>query len=440
MLVDIRNYKTIKHLKFEFDGFASIVGQNFVGKSGIVGAIVACLTNSVDKGAVRDGENFIEVSITRNDLNIHWHYEEGNTYYIINGQEYKKLNGAVPPPILEAGYGSIAVADEKVHLWYIEQFFPLFVVDKDRSNFATDLLASIFKFDSVYKALDMCRKELRDANSLVKSDNLSLLAAQDRLAPLLPLESIVPAVSDLHAQSELLIHLDAQLTKLELWSEILDNGKKDIAALMPVRNLQLCDLTEAEGLYNSFNRVSRLEESYRTAASSFVKLKPAGSLAVDPDINELSKMLSEYSKVDTFLDRISAAERTLAGLAGVKDLPTDLDVSGIQVSLDKLTRVTRLLSSYEDASKAYSALKGVPALGAVDSSVLDTVVALEKELATVSSFYSSLVLYAEEVKSAKAGLASLDSELNTALEQLSEFSSCPTCGKEIDAKEYAHAH
>ena len=438
MKVEIRNYKTIKHMKFEFDGFASIVGENFIGKSGIVGAILACLTNTVDKTAVRDGETFIEVDIERKGLNIHWHYEEGNTYYIVNGQEYKKLNGAVPPPIIDAGYGPITVADEKVYLWFIEQFYPMFVMDRDRSNFATDLLASIFKFDAVYKALDLCRKELRDSNSAVKAANLSLLSANDKLSPALPLETVLPSVQELVSKAAELEKLSHDVEQIDTWLAIVTDGKRAITSLAPVRSIQDVDTSGLEEAERKARLAGYLHDSLQNTMTVYSRLKSVKELPADPSTSLIEEHIKELEALSKMHEIYDGACRVLSALEQVDSIPATPSLDAYATLLEEARVVSEKSSLLDSAKKEYiryAKVSSIPIVPEIDEEEVSKRIA---EIAAIDGLLKRLTDFAGDVKEARSGIAEVDSQFNVLLEQMSEYKSCPTCGTALSNHEATH--
>ena len=156
--IEITNYESIDHTKIVVDGLTTIVGRNYLGKSSILRAINAALTNKDGTDFISWGKTFCEVHIKFPDLDILWHKENGKNYYKINGKEYTKIGRGDPPKeILDAGFKPLEIGDKKINLNYAVQFFPLFLVDKKDSKSA-DILTSVYGLDCIYKAIDLCNK------------------------------------------------------------------------------------------------------------------------------------------------------------------------------------------------------------------------------------------------------------------------------------------
>ena len=480
MIVEIRNYKTIKHMKFEFSGFASIVGQNFIGKSAVVGAIVSALSNSMDKTSIRDGEDFSEVSFIRGDLDLFWHYEEGNTFYIINGQEYKKLNGGLPPPLVAAGYAPLAVADEKEYLWYIPQFNPLFVVDRDRSNFSTELLATIFKFDSVYKALDLCKKEIREVAATAKLRETDLSTAREALSPVLPLEEVLPRVSSVISEAKSLGALAEEVGLLDSWILSISSGRDVLSKLLPVRKVPDISIDGYQALAEEYKAVSALSSSLGRAVAAYKSLLPVKGLSSSPDtaavsalveecaalgahaqalssadsiykkllpikklgpapvVATVSSLLGDLKVVSALSSRLVESEEEVKALSGVPSISSVQSVDLVASILSGLTKVTELNDRLVASSVALSRLHQVSKIPAIDQEVVEKIQLLLTELGSLSSYSSSLKTAGSELKVARDGLATATAEYDRLFDELSAYKSCPTCGQTLNHEGPTH--
>lgn len=445
MKIEIRNYKTIKHLCFEFTGFASIVGQNFIGKSAIAGALAACLQNSIDKTAIRDGESFCEVLFEREGLSVFWHYEESNTYYLINGSLFEKLDGALPPPLLEAGYSPVSAGGEKEYLWYIEQFKPLFVVHKDKSNFSTDLLASIFKFDSVYKALDLCRKEIKSTKALEKLRSEDLKQARSEMVQVQRIEDLLPAISQVESLAATVRTLGASVSSMQSFTQRLSVSRSEASRLRGVPAIPDVSANGiAEGISEVASAASKLS-LMKSAAISVRALKPVSSIqdlslemsAAGDALRGLSSAkitAGQYHKVESF---IGLAKQAL-GSSGIDPVQP----SAIQEGLARLVAGRALLASTRKARKAAVSIDEALKRSA-DNTASESVSAIKAAIAGLPDARRLLA----EMRSAEALVAQATKELSSAeekssqlFESLREFKACPLCNQPYDAdKDCKHA-
>lgn len=173
--VDITNFQSIKNASFKFEGFTTIIGRNFIGKSAVLRAINAALTNQQGTDFIRWGEKYCEVKIKTKDIDILWHKEDNNNFYKINNEDvYDKVGNQPPPkPVIDSGFGILSVGKEKINLFYARQFMPLFLIDRLDAKSA-DLLISIYGLDKLYKAIDLCAKDQRENSNLLKLRKIDL--------------------------------------------------------------------------------------------------------------------------------------------------------------------------------------------------------------------------------------------------------------------------
>ena len=445
MKLEIRNYKTIKHLCFEFTGFASIVGQNFIGKSAIAGALAACLQNSIDKTAIRDGEDYCEVLFEREGLSVFWHYEESNTYYLVNGEKFDKLDGTLPTPLVEAGYTPVSSGSEKEYLWYIEQFKPLFVVHKDKSNFSTDLLASIFKFDSVYKALDLCRKEIKSTKALEKLRTEDLKKARRDMVQVQRVEDLLPEIERTEALASGVRALGIEATSMRSISDRLRVAKEEASLL---RGVPAVPVVEAGTLSDDIAALasdSRRLASMKSAAQLVRSLKPtqdlqdlsqhkesvAGLLQVQVSA---SALVNEYRSAETLTKSLEVA---LAS-SELDRSPYDLLGKGLSdVKAGRaLLKELRLAKAYAETVKASLEGSTDPSLGGLVASIADVLSGLpdlRRMCAEKGAVESEVARLTQELSAAER-------ESKALFDDLKEFKACPLCNKPYDAEtECAHA-
>ena len=165
--ITIKNFQSIKKLKFTIDGFTVIVGKNNIGKSAIIRAIKSALTNQSGNEFIRRGEKYTEVKIKKDKLNIEWK-KGASTTYKINDQNFSKLNRAIPQPLIDAGFNKMEIGDQKISPIIASQFQPLFLINKN-GGVITDVLANLYKIDTLSIADDLCLKELRSQKSFLKT-------------------------------------------------------------------------------------------------------------------------------------------------------------------------------------------------------------------------------------------------------------------------------
>jgi hypothetical protein len=461
LTVEIVNYKTIEKVRFEFEGFASIVGRNRVGKSAILGAIRACLTNTVDKGAIRRGCTFTEVRLVHDhsSLDCFWHYEEGGTYYIVNGKTFEKLNGAIPPPLLALGFGPLEAGEEKVHLWDVKQFKSLFLVDEGRSNFATDLLAKILKIDAVYKAKDLVAKDGKEARAKHKIRKADLVEAENSVNALSRFPGIEKSLAGIGASFVALEAREASVTLAKGLQASLGATRTEAVALNKVRTVPAPSQAPAQASLASLAKGSRLFGSWTTGKKELQAL--AGVKGVPEVAPPL--MASEHAKAlaaaQVLLARKNACLTDIAVLEAHAEAvePRFRDLAPRSAKLEILHEAVRALQEAEDAISGLALVDAVPTVGdAPDTSAPVALKALLARLKEAAKEHRVLQrstglriqegtppgklqsLRALRDSAVEAGAMLVPLLVESSKELLSEFETCPLCGSTLE--EGAHAH
>lgn len=188
MKVRIKNVQSIKSIDFEIKGFTCIVGKSNIGKSSILRAIRSLFKNK--SGIVRKGSDYAEVDLEDLDLNIHWERGKNKNHYKINGKEFNKMNREIPPPILEAGIKEIKVGNSKIDLQTNNQFYPLFLVDKNGRE-AAEVISMVSRLDVISKASRLCAKDLKTDKGKLKYKRDEYVEIEEHLEKFFQLDDVL---------------------------------------------------------------------------------------------------------------------------------------------------------------------------------------------------------------------------------------------------------
>jgi DNA repair ATPase RecN len=385
--VEITNYESIDHAVLEVNGFTSVVGPNYSGKSAAMRAINAALTNRQGTEFIRWGETFCEVKITSPGLELLWHKEEGNNFYVINGNTYKKIGRDDPPEELsKLGYGSIKLSGQKHNLHYAEQFSPLFLVDEENTKTA-DLVASVYGLDRLYKAAELCSKDQRANSSLMKIRAKDLENVREDLAKFEGLDDVV-------AESERLSSEHARIGDLER------------------------GIGEAKAFLQSM-------ESMATVCN---RIKPALQIGI-PSSSDLLAAIEQCGKAKSLQLRLESTSSDVEALSSVSKIEVPSS-DPLQDYLAAYQKALRLHTSYEMVSKEEEALRPVSGISVPDSGV-EAIGGLLKQVTLLKSFHSTLLTGKESLGALTSAIAACDAELSEVDEQKSKFTHCPLCNQEL---------
>lgn len=373
--VEITNYESITHTKFQIEGFTTLIGRNYLGKSSVLRAINAALTNKDGTDFISWGQSFCEVHIIFPDLDVLWHKEDGNNFYRINGKEYTKIGRGTPPQeILDAGYRPISIGDLKVNLNYAVQFFPLFLVDK-RDSKSADILTSVYGLDRIYRAIGLCNKEQRSNSDLLKLREKDLVMVGRGMEKFKPFPDIAAKLPDLKNKKKELEKEEADIKKIQLWGVNLRTLSIQARRLKPVSDIVI---PEPQKITEDIGELQKLVQ-YNTSVnqiSIFLKrIKPVQDITLpEKNVSDIKALFSEYQKLFVWNNTHKKLSDEIARLDSIKkvkiptptvdmeDIPKlkqtfdrvkalSSEVKGLQVSIGNLTaeieKVEKELDSFD---------------------------------------------------------------------------------------------
>lgn len=370
--VVIKNYKTIKFLEFDIDKYTILIGKNFIGKSAAIHAIVAALKNSEGTGFIRHGERFSEVSLSFGDDKIVWHREEGNNFYVITyqgvTQEFSKMTkGEVPKPIIDMGFGPIVVSKEKTYLWYAKQFQTLFLIDRPKTDFSTDLIASVANLDVLYKASDLVKKDITSNKSTLKVRYLDLNDAKGVLKNFEPLEEYNKKkviVEDLYKKCTA---LDLDLNVVENFQKELSNCASSLRTLGPITKLGKLETNSINAIYRDLEKVTSLSENFDMYSLMVSKLSSIDRIKDSSEFcNKIKDSLNVLIRIHNLSNDLYSAAVSVRKLAPVASIPQiSIEPSYIKKLIQDIEHISNLEVDFLSSSKEVSHLSNVDRLKSI---------------------------------------------------------------------------
>lgn len=427
--VEIINFQSIKHLAFEFEGFSTIVGPNYIGKSALLRAINAALTNRAGVDFIRWGETFCEVKIKRPGLDLLWHKEEGRNFYIINNQRYDKIGRGEVPPILETlRYNPVKIGAEKLDLLYADQFNPLFMVDR-RGSASTDLLTSIYKLDQIYKAKELCDKDLKVNKGLIGFKEKDLAFSEKDIQRMLPFPGIKEQFGDLGSKKKDIERVEAEICALKVFIQKLSEGTDRYRKLKGIEKV----IIPSEGL------VSKTKEEVNKVLSFNTKLElqtlKVGKLSFIKNLPEVSvgpveTVFLSTKEVKQFLDNLSVSASKVRKLSVINSIV----VKSADPELENFPKVVSSLKSFENKLQVLS--KSVRGLSPVKDLEISTIPDLDLGLLSkLDAYQKGMGVSVVEITTLRTGLSQIDTELDKISVSLDKYPNCPACGSQVE-----HAH
>lgn len=210
--IEITDFQSIEHVVLEVNGFAALVGRSNIGKSAVIRAVKAVLTNAQGTRDVRHGPDCARllrdmkhckckarVQLTGPGYDILWEKGDADSRYTVNGALYE----AVPkgfPEFLRPWFHPVRVGDESVMIQVADQFDPMFLLDASGPAVA-DVLSDVVKLDRINVASRLVEKDRRDATSTIKVRDKDLQRLHTDLSAYSSLDATLHHVEDVTSRS-----------------------------------------------------------------------------------------------------------------------------------------------------------------------------------------------------------------------------------------------
>lgn len=379
--IEIINYESIKHAHIKVDGFTVVTGRNHLGKSAVLRAINAALTNEQGTQFINWDAKYAEIKIKAKDLDLTWHKEEGNNFYIVNGKRLEKVGNEPPPSaISNAGLGLITAGNEKINLHYAEQFFPLFLVDR-RDSKTADLLISIYGLDRLYKSSELCSKDIRKNKSLLKTRQADLESAQRDISRFDGFESVIEIKKQLIAHQKEIFKLESDV-----------NNFKDLLI------------------------------SYQTLAQEYTKAKAVEKVTV-PEYMAINDFYTELGNLKNLSNSLFEIARSLKRIEPIQKVQIK-DTEEIAIKKEEIKDLKELCNMYDNIKKEAQHLEKVKEVSIPE-------IDFDSEIENLEKMQGELILKATEVRTIETQIKEVDNRIKNISSQLDKFDKCPACGADL---------
>lgn len=318
--VEITNFESIRHASFVIDGFTTIVGRNFIGKSSILRAINAALTNASGTNFITWGENFSEIKIKSENISILWHKEDGNNFYKVNGKKRSKVGRDKPPEeIAEAGLGTVPLGKDEVNIAYVEQFFPLFLVDKQDSK-GIDLLTAAYGLDRLYKAVDLCNKDQRSNKDLLRVRNKDLEVLNKEMKKFEGLEDILTKKSNIIKTKKYIEAERVKIDKLKDKFELMKVLSSQVKSMGKIKVVKIPHVAVIRDEINKMDKLSSLNEGMTILAVSLKQIKDIHDIEIPSGIEKLKKSKSDLKGIVDSYRNLQTLKSSVNSLKHIEEI------------------------------------------------------------------------------------------------------------------------
>jgi len=321
--IEITNFQTIAHLKIAIDGFCTLIGKNFIGKSAVLRAINAALTNASGTSFIRWGEKYCEVSIKSNKSDILWHKEQNNNYYVINGTKYDKVgkDSSLPFKALNSlGFGQNDVGNETINLLYASQFNSIFLVDK-RDAKSTDLLTAVYGLDRLYKAIDLCNKDQKNSNDILKLRKKDLEKYSEDLSRFVNFDNVLELKNSIISQNKDLCIVNSELSKIDAYISKATELSLKIKELSNIKNIDIPDNKPLKKLIDDLYKIIIYSEKIQVLDIDIKNLSSINNIEIDTKAyKNISFTIKDINVIDNFINRYNTIIGDIKKLSYVENI------------------------------------------------------------------------------------------------------------------------
>lgn len=274
-----KSFQSWKQFSLKVSGFTIVVGSSNRGKTAIIRALRGVLRNQVSAAFIRHGQKAAELSLLVDggptaDLSRN----AKTTVYTVNGEEYAKLAGEVPPPIQALNVHEISIGSTKLDPTFAGQFDSQFMMDLSPGD-----LNAVFGLFSNTEQLNQGKKNISQSNTEINSQ-AKLLASevQSGYVKMAALGEILAEFEALEpryeASSAAIQSLQTTQDLLTRWREVRKTAKRYRAvAERPLPDT--ARLSERLSLGKQIRQAQRLREyvAVGRAATAMIDLKRMGA-------------------------------------------------------------------------------------------------------------------------------------------------------------------
>ena len=402
--LDLTNFQSIGKANLEFEpGINLIVGQSNSGKTAILRAIKAVVTNpSRAKFYIKKGTDEAVVSIANEGNELMWSRSaKGGSKYNVNGEEYSKLGTSNLFNILEDnGF----VQDDSGNVMNIEGEWDLaFPFDRTPSELFR-LFENIFCVSDSAVILKSFKEEEADS---VKQRTV-LEERHSRLG------EKVKALEDLKAEVDL-EKIEGEVKSFEQDYKIYSTMKADCKELE--FNKRISEITVDDVLPPEHFTLQELEQAYQDSKYLTHVLGEIKFYKSLPEEIDVPQTLTDYLNV----------------VADYKDIKKAVELD--KISFPEDIKITEdLINKYTELVKDVDFLKHAAKVSKITiDKECNVNCTLDKYLETVEDYKEIVKIY-KNCKELKQQYDTISEQLEEYQSKLNSYTVCPLCGHELNGE------
>jgi energy-coupling factor transporter ATP-binding protein EcfA2 len=363
LLVKVENFQSIENLTIEIDGFTALTGRSNIGKSALVRAIRAALTNADGTYFVRhtpacreEGKSdkkckcFSRVQLTSEGFDLTWEKGASISRYRVNGQEYDRPGRGNLDFLDALGLEPVRVGVNTTFIQYAQQFKPIFMLEESGSVVA-ESIADVSKLARVSGAIKLAEKVRRDLQATRKTREKDLQVVGTSLLHYVQFDTFDAQVSKVEGVSS---EVETAGADLALVTSFVSKARDNQARRQDLQGM-LAAVVEEDVTRDAYEEWATLREFVSEAIDlkkRVAHLSPVNSLTV-PELNFNS---SGLRKVAGFIVRLSALKSSSSRLVGKFEVPdlVPLALGPVRTLQTLQKKHSKLLEDLSKLSKEHS--------------------------------------------------------------------------------------
>lgn len=433
--VTVKGFQSIEEVSFSIDGFTALVGRSNIGKSAVVRAVHAALTNALGTDFVRHGEMCARrtrgtkkcrckasVHLQQEGLDLLWEKGDEVNQYTYNGSVFTRVDRGIPD-FLAKDFSLTKVGDRKQLIQVAEQFDPIFLLTQSGTVVA-DVLSDVAKLDDINLAMAEVEKDRREAASTLKVRERDVQQLQARLTQYEGLDEPVALARLVGEKYQAVEALSREHARLEQFCSKLREVGDSLRNLQGVGDINLPDEEPLEASERVFSTLVGYQEALDEKMASVGVLEPVEGLPL-PDPEPLETKASVLAQVFEWSTRVDALKGPLLAwreVEKVKD-PEDDNLQGVPI-------LVQLLSWCSLVQAGSGAVEELELVGLMPELKDDLAEGTEKllQLATFSDQHDTMAALLETLTQDHAEAENLDLDIR---EEWSALGVCPTCSQSL---------
>lgn len=437
--VKIKNFQSVADTDLEIDKFTVIVGKNNKGKSAIVRAIDAALSNKLGSNFIKWGKNETQVNIQNNNLDITWVKNDSAFYKIKDISKdpekvttYTSLKGAVPESITNAGFKKLEVADEKLNPLIAHQFEELFLINRSGS-FVTEVISTLYELNPLNDADTLCQKKLRAAKSLLKTRQTDLENIQEKLQKFDGLEEIKKSFETIKNLNVISEKLKIEINELQLFEKQVFNQTESIKKLEEIKKIKI---PKTDDLYKKLKEyewlISVLKE-FHILKNIVEKLNEIKYIKV-PNTQKVGQLIEEHEWLVTISKNIKTLIISVQNLKKIYEIKIP-DIFKINNLTEELALLNNLVEDLKIKVLSFNKLKiFFPEIQKIKiiSDKLKNINEQVIDIDLLNKIYADFITIKDLVEGLNLQLQTAKNEYSNYKKEFDTFQVCPLCDKPLN--------